>query len=279
MKAVILKLTANQITVWYNKHSWQVFAPNKWKLKRVLKAGDWVELSQGVDGYQITKLFEAYNGLDKPKVNNLDHLVYVVAATQPELNWLQLMKTLAYYENTLNFRPMIVFTKTDLLTKDEQRYERINQLKKIGYLVFDKNIKYDWLALKKHLSKKVTCFIGQSGVGKSTLINSYQPTCNLEIGAISKKLNRGKNTTTQTQLVPFLGGFLVDTPGYTRFDYLIPKLKLATAFHDFRNWAVNCKYSNCLHDQEKDCAIKTKLQTDLLPQWRYDCYLKMLKEK
>ncbi|WP_036499066.1 ribosome small subunit-dependent GTPase A, partial [[Mycoplasma] testudinis] len=278
MQAVILKLTANQITVWFQNKKHLVFAPNKWKQQRALKAGDLVDVDVGVSGYQIVKLYPAHNCLEKPKVNNIDNLILVVAATQPELNWLQIMRTLAYYEMALEFLPTLVFTKLDLTRNDVILQSRMIDLKKIGYEVFDKNTPRDHLLLKNKLANKVSCFVGQSGVGKSSLINSFDSSIDLRSATISLKLNRGKNTTTQTQLIPFLNGFLVDTPGYSKFLYPVSVKELSQSFHDFRKLKAQCKYSDCLHMNEVQCAIKAQINKPMLPQWRYDCYVKMLQE-
>lgn len=279
MKAIVLKLLANQIVVWFNDQKYLVYAPGKWKQENiVLRSGDQVILKEGIGGLQIDKLLPRKNVLDKPKVSNLDELIVVNSVVEPELSWLQLMKTLAFYKSKLNQFPIIVFTKIDLIDSSNEFYKYAGYLKSIGYAIFFKSKDKNLNDLKEKLKNKITCFVGPSGVGKSSLINSFDNSFFLKSSPISKKLKRGKNTTIQTQLLPFLNGFLVDTPGYSKFQNNLSCLELSQVFFNYDGFKPKCKFYNCLHLSENACSVKQNIISNPMAQWHYDLYLGLQKE-
>lgn len=277
MEAIIIKLTANQIVVDYEGQQHSVFAPGKWKYQNiVLRPGDRVRLSYVNNAYQITDLIARKNVLDKPKVANIDNLIILQSLIDPVLNWKSLIKTFAFYEYQLGIRPILVITKTDLVTMDDSMQEHINDLKQLGYQIFNKHLQTDFDHLKELLVNKISCFVGQSGVGKSTIMNDFDPNFAREFGAVSKKLKRGKNTTTQTELLPFCNGYIIDTPGYSKFHDNLTNEQLSEAFVDYKEWKLSCKFSNCLHQSETGCHVIACVQNHHEPVWRYEFYLKML---
>lgn len=279
MKAIVLKLLANQILVWFNNQKHLVYAPGKWKQENiVLRSGDQVILKEGIGGLQIDKLLPRKNVLDKPKVSNLDELIVVNSVVEPEISWLQLMKTLAFYKNQLNELPIIVFTKIDLIDSSNEFYKYANYLESIGYTIFFKSKDKDLNNLKEKIKNKITCFVGPSGVGKSSLINSFDNSFLLKSSPISKKLKRGKNTTIQTQLLPFLNGFLVDTPGYSKFQNNLSHLELSQVFFNYDGFKPKCKFYNCLHLSENDCSVKQSMMSNPMAEWHYGLYLTLQKE-
>ncbi|MDE6082635.1 MAG: ribosome small subunit-dependent GTPase A, partial [Malacoplasma sp.] len=176
---------------------------------------------------------------------------------------------------------LIYFSKMDLLNNDELKKmnEIILEYKKNNYIIFtsnEKNIcKKEILKLVKN---KTMCFAGQSGVGKSTLINYLVPDLHLKTQEISKSLNRGKHTTTSSFVFPFNEGFIVDTPGFSSLDLNMSQLELASAFTDFRKNAIYCKFKNCLHLNEINCHIKSLVNAKKIYHQRYLDYQKMMSE-
>ncbi|WP_027124184.1 ribosome small subunit-dependent GTPase A [Mycoplasmoides pirum] len=278
MKAIILKINANQIVVWYKNEKYEVFAPGKWKKNLILRPGDKVELILKNNEYQINTFFKRKNCLDKPKVANIDNIVIVQSYVMPNINWNQLLKTLFFYEYHLNIKPIVVITKTDIVNLNSSDQHYLDDLKKQDYLIFVKNNENDFNNFLLKLSNKITSFVGQSGVGKSTLINDINPNFLRLTNEISKKLKRGKNTTTQTELLPFNGGFLVDTPGYSKFSNNLDERQLSIASNLFKILKLKCKFQDCLHINELNCAIKNAVNNSLIPKWQYDIYVHLQKQ-
>lgn len=243
--------------------------------------GDNVEVNLKDDQYLITQVLDRSCEIKRPKLANLDLVILVISWTQPEFNQLMLDKYLAYYEY---YCPQvgIAFSKTDLIVdqKQAQVYQSVfDSYVHDGYLVFDVNKEADLQQLRDDFLGHTICFIGNSGVGKSTLINKLNPEFQLKTQAISMSLNRGKHTTTSSVLLPFLGGFLVDTPGFATLDLDLKPEQLARAYHDFYHYAPLCKFDNCLHTPNaKDCRVLQALSDHQISPTRYQNYLVLLNE-
>lgn len=256
-----------------------IFRHEKMLLKPMV--GDIVDVELKNNSYLINHIYERKCEIKRPKVANIDLLILVISWTQPSFNHLILNKYLAYYEY---FCPnvAIAFTKSDLICDELQKKEfenTINEYKNDGYLVFDTNNQNDLIQLKKYFTNQIVCFIGNSGVGKSTLINKLAPHFNLKTQSISMALNRGKHTTTSSVLLPFLNGFLVDTPGFATLDIDLKPEQLARAYHDYYLWASSCKFNNCLHTpNSKDCKVIDQIKLGNSSLSRYQDYLYLLNE-
>lgn len=179
-----------------------------------------------------------------------------------------------YYKIT----PIVVINKIDLLTKEEiediqKNLDFLNKLNIKYFLVSEKeNINID--NLKSYIKDKVTAFGGPSGVGKSSIINLLQSVKKLETGETSKKLKRGKHTTKDTNLLPLKdGGYIIDTPGFSSIE--LPDIKnvqeLIELFPEFKI-KESCKFNNCLHLNEPNCAIKNLVENGIISQTRYEFY-------
>ena len=129
------------------------------------------------------------------------------------------------------------------------------------------------------LEGKMTVLAGQSGVGKSTLLNTLIPTLNLKTGIISQSLGRGKHTTRHVELIEVCGGLLADTPGFSSFDFdTIEKEELTACFPEFLRISEGCKFRGCLHIKEPKCAVKSALETGEIKNYRYEHYEQFLQE-
>jgi len=222
--------------------------------------------------------------LKRPKMANLTQIIFVVSLKSPKPDLLLLDKQLVYAEY-LNINPIICINKIDL--GREEDCKNITKLyQDIGYKVMNTNAK-ERLGIKelqKLLENNVTAFSGNSGVGKSTLINAIFEENITEEGDISQKNKRGKNTTTNVKLYS-LGKdkYIADTPGFSTFDITeIESNDLDKYFIEFERYVPNCEYIGCNHIKEQNCGIKQALSENEISQERYERYCKIydyLKDK
>ena len=225
----------------------------------------------------ITNIYERKNYLKRPKMANLTQIILVLSMKLPKPDLELLDKQLVYAE-FLGIKPIICLNKIDL-----EEEEKINEIcsiyENIGYEVIKTNAKekVGVSKLKTYLKDNITAFSGNSGVGKSTLINDIFGKDMTEEGLISNKNKRGKNTTTQVNLYKVEeNSYIADTPGFSTFDINeIPKKDLAQYFIEFRPYINECEYGDCSHIKEQNCGIKTALEQGKISRQRYENYCKM----
>lgn len=242
-------------------------------------AGDNVLVELENEKGNILEIIDRQNYIKRPKMANLTQLILVVSSKNPEPDLLMLDKQLAFAE-LLNVNPVIVINKVDL---DEKVAENIeNTYSKIGYKVIKTNAKgnVNIENLKECLKGNISAFSGNSGVGKSTLINSIFENKKTEEGEISLKNSKGKNTTTSVNLYKIEeDSYIADTPGFSNFDiYEIPYRELYKYFKEFNEYVENCEYADCTHIKEEICGIKEAVQNSYISKVRYDNYIKMYEE-
>lgn len=250
------------------------------KINKKPLVGDYVKIEKNNDDFLIVDILDRSSHIIRPSIANIDSVIVVQSIIEPDFNFHLLMKFLAYYETFIT-NVILVFTKQDIT--NDQQLEKFNFYKNIlindGYIVFVLPDKEQLNDLKIYLNNKTFCFAGNSGVGKSTLINELIPNLNLKTQEISKSLNRGKHTTTTSRLIENHNYKLIDTPGFSSIDInLLTKNELAKSYHDFKKYSLSCKYSNCLHQNEPYCAIKQAVENNKISNIRYEQYLQILKE-
>lgn len=239
-------------------------------------AGDEVEFD--LDKRIILKRLNRKSYLKRPEVANIDYLLIVSSLKEPQFSFDLIFKYLTY-ANFNNIKTMLIFTKVDMIDD-----EYIKQIKKIfanlsipTFFVSNKN-RQGIDELKDALNGHIFCLMGQSGVGKSSLINSIDKSFNRTIGQYSYALGRGKHQTKETILLPYGQGFLVDTPGFSSLDLKLNKIDLAHYFPGFGKHYINCEFSNCLHLSERNCQIKQLVNQGIIPKICYDYYMKLIQE-
>lgn len=245
--------------------------------------GDFVEYKADNDREgTITHILERKNELVRPPISNVDQALLVFSAKQPDFHPLLLDRFLASIEYE-NITPVICLTKIDLLEEHEgaKIAEFIADYEKIGYEVIptykgDESLQERLMPV---LEGKISVLAGQSGVGKSTLLNTVLPSLELKTDDISKALNRGKHTTRHVELIEVNNGLLADTPGFSSFDFeTMEKEELSECFPEMAKRSNSCKFRECLHSNEPKCAIKAAVEAKEIPDYRYKHYLKFLEE-
>ena len=232
----------------------------------------------------INKILERKNYIKRPKMSNITQLIFVVSMKMPVPDLLLLDKQLVFAEYN-NIKSIICINKIDL-EKSEIINKIVNTYEKIGYKVIQTNAKTGEgiNEIQKYLQNNITAFSGNSGVGKSTLINKiFKNAVTLE-GEISKKNKRGKNTTTSIKLYKInKNSYLADTPGFSTFDiYEIESSKLSNYFLDLSKYLDECEYIGCTHIKEENCGVKKAVENNKISKQRYETYCKLyneLKEK
>lgn len=237
--------------------------------------GDKVKIENGA----ISKIEKRKNYIKRPKIANIDQIIFVLAVKDPKPDILLLDKQLAFAEN-LGVKSIIVLNKCDLANGDEikELYE------KVGYTVLKMQAKnkIGMEELKSILKDKITVFSGNSGVGKSTIINSLLKNSVTEEGEISNKNKKGKNTTTAVTLYELeKNTYIADTPGFSTFDITeIEYNNLDKEFIEFIPFISECKYVGCSHIYEdiKECNVKMALSEGKISLSRYNNYKKIYEE-
>lgn len=235
--------------------------------------GDNVEFDP--DNKYILNILDRKNELERPSIANIDQAVIVTSVKIPDFSSNLLDKLLCIIEFN-NIKPIICFTKLDLLNDEELENIRSieNYYRSIGYSVYENTD----IKLKEIFKDKITVFAGQSGAGKSSLLNRLDSNLNLETGEVSIALGRGRHTTRHTELIELLGGMIADTPGFSAVDFTgMTKSDIRDNFIEFNTYRDNCLYKDCMHINEDHCEIKKNLGTNILES-RYQNYLKFIEK-
>lgn len=236
-------------------------------------AGDIVDTEFDGSTNVITKIYPRKNKFIRPPFANLDLLVLVISTVDPAPNYLVIDKMCAIAENK-DVQVIMVITKTDMA-----EYENIRSVyAKAGFKAFYTGADDDGQLeeIRREMQGKLCVFSGNSGVGKSTLLNKLFPHLSLETGITSKKLGRGKHTTRRVEIFETDGCMVADTPGFSSVelvdDNFISKDDLQYAFVEFAPYLGSCKFADCRHINEIGCAVKGAVDRGEIPQSRYESY-------
>lgn len=236
----------------------------------------------------VTKLLPRTSSFIRPPVANIDQVVLVFALKEPELSLLLLDKFIMHMENNA-VDALICFNKSDLLSEQKPIGKSSLLLQDIVALYENAGYPVVVMSTKQHrglaqlvaqMSGKINAFAGQSGAGKTSLLNTLIPGGQYETGEISARLGRGKHTTREVALVPLPhGGMVADTPGFSQLDYSeIGPEDVGSGFKEFRAYVQNCKFRGCLHDNEPGCAVIAAVDSGDVSPSRYTHYKQFLSE-
>lgn len=281
MKGQIRKALSGFYYVYSEEKLYQTRARGNFrKLKISPLVGDEVvfESTNQTDGY-ILEMLPRKNELVRPAVANVDQAVIVTSLVEPNFSYNLLDRFLVTLAHQ-SIEPIIYLTKVDIFDEEEKIDEIEHIYGSIGYkVIVAKETSEAIDELEALFSEKLTVFMGQSGAGKSTLLNQILPELQLKTGEISDALGRGRHTTRHVELLEIAGGLVADTPGFSAIDFLsIEAVELPREFPEFVARLDQCRFRECQHLNEPDCAIKAAVESGEIAQSRYDNYQQFMSE-
>ena len=278
MKGLIVALSCGVYSVSSEDVIYNLTARGVFRNQGVKPAvGDEVEFNP--DTMVIETIYPRKTALKRPPIANISQIILVFSLKEPEFSYLLAFKYLTY-ANMHDIKANLILTKIDK-GADEALVKEIKEVfSSVGvntYFVSNKT-KEGLDGVKKLFANEISCVMGQTGVGKSSLINAIDANYEREIGEYSFALGRGKHRTKEVVLLPYQGGYIADTPGFSSLDLNLFKEDLAVFFPSFNNLYNKCYYTDCLHVSETKCAVKEKIQEGMISKKAYECYLKLLDE-
>lgn len=272
MQGKIVKIISNDYTVLIDDKKYICKARGKFRNMNISPlVGDNVIIDE--KNHYILEILPRKNELVRPTLSNIDQVIIMVSVRHPDLDLNLLDKLLVIIEYN-NILPIICLSKLDLLEDTEEVKEVIDYYKKIGYQVY---INDEIDKLKKIFKNKISVFTGQSGSGKSTLLNKFDNNLNIETGEISLALGRGRHTTRHVELLDLFGGLVADTPGFSSISFIgMTNSDIRDNFIEFNEYRDKCEYSDCMHNNEISCEIKSKVEDNTIMASRYNNYIKFI---
>lgn len=245
------------------------------KQKQKIFVGDFVEFANGA----ISKILPRKNFITRPTVANIDRVIIISALKEPELSFTQLNRYISFAKYH-NIDSVLCFNKNDL-SEDDKIIEKVFSIyEPLGYdILFTSALEgYGLEDFKELLCGKTSVLCGTSGAGKSSLINAVCPQVKLRTKEVSEKTQRGTHTTRHCEIIQINeNSRIVDTPGFSnlKFDFLMPN-EVDLLFSEIAQYKKDCKFQDCLHLNETDCAVKSHL--DKIDETRYQSYIEFVTE-
>lgn len=247
----------------------------KGKNKKLI-VGDYVKVD--VDSSYIVAMYERENELVRPLISNVSNSFLVFSVSEPDMNFGLLDKMISLMEiNELTIT--IILTKCDLLTPSQLNdlKQSLSYYEKIGYKLIYLKLDDNPVELVEMLKDDKYIITGQTGVGKSTLINKIIPDLNIQTQEISKVLGRGKHTTREVTFYKFKDSYLIDSPGFSSLELNFDPEIVKDSFIEFFEYSSECKFNSCLHLDEPKCAVKQKVLDGTILSSRYENYQKIMR--
>lgn len=273
LKGMIVKNISDTYTVKESKNLYECKARGKFRNSGLTPlVGDIVEFDP--EQNYILDIMERKNELARPSVSNIDVALIISSVKKPDLSLYLLDKQITSV-SLENIEPVLCFTKLDLLSRKELKEVKkiMKYYKKLGYAVFT-----NWQIKKilKYLKGKTVVLTGQTGAGKSSLLNLISPSLNLKTGEISEALGRGKHTTRHTEFFLVKDVLIADTPGFSSLDInKHTKEEIRDTFLEFKKYT--CEFKNCMHDKEQNCAVREACEKGEIMKSRYENYCNFIR--
>jgi len=239
--------------------------------------GDIVEINPETMVMEV--IYPRQTILKRPPIANISQIILVFSLKEPDFSFHLAFKYLTY-ASMYNIKAKLVLTKTDkntdssLTNKIKEVFSSVN----VETFFISNKTKEGLEEVKALFNNEVSCIMGQTGVGKSSLINAVDPNYERGVGEFSKALGRGKHRTKEVILLPYQGGYIADTPGFSSLDLDLYKEDLAAYFPSFNNLCNKCYFNNCLHLSESKCAVKDAINDNKISPLAYECYQKLSNE-
>lgn len=246
----------------------------KGKNKKLI-VGDYVEVD--VEAAYITSMHPRENELVRPLISNVHNSFLVFSVAEPAMNYGLLDRMISLMEIN-GLKTTIILTKCDLLEDEElvQLKSVMNYYKQIGYNLVYLKMEDQPTEVTALLESDKYVITGQTGVGKSTLVNKIIPDLNLQTQEISKVLGRGKHTTREVTFYKYKNSYLIDTPGFSSLDLNFDPEIVKDSFVEFYEFSSGCKFNGCLHMSEPGCEVKKQLEQGNVLKSRYENYIKLM---
>lgn len=271
-KGRIIKIISHQYQVLVDGELLECVAMGKLRKDKAPVVGDLVLVERFGDQNGIQQILPRQNELVRPRIANVDQAIIVMSACDPQFST-ALVDRLIFLICYAKIKPIICVSKMDLVDANDPVHAALLDYRNSVYEVFETGLDRSDEALKQMLKGKISVLTGQSGAGKSSLINRLDANFELKTQQISKALGRGKHTTRHCELMAVSGGWVADTPGFSSLDFTHVEIdKLAAAIPDFQEMLGNCRFQDCRHLKEPDCAIQNAVKEGRISQTRYAHY-------
>lgn len=274
----IIRIISNQYTVRTQEgEQLECVAMGKLRKGHSPVVGDRVEVERFDAQNGIQRILPRRNALRRPLIANVDQAIIVMSTLCPDFS-AQLVDRLIFQICYEGITPLICVTKMDLIDAGSAVHAQIEDYRQSGYAVFVSGEGDVPDALLAAMKGKVSVLCGQSGAGKSSLLNRIDPGFQLRIQETSKALGRGRHTTRHCELHEVAGGWVADTPGFSSLDFHYMQLdRLSACIPDFASVQGECRFKDCRHLQEPDCAVKDAVEAGRISKIRYAHYEEVAK--